>query len=170
MRVAGGTYFFTVVAHDRGDDLLVRHVEGLRRAIATVRRTRPFEISAAVVLPDHLHMIWRLPPGDADFSTRWAGIKACFSREVPVDPRAGHQRRGKRERCLWQRRYWEHLIRDEDDLGRHIDYVHYNPVKHGLAPSPAAWPHSSVHRYIRMGLVAPDWATVPSVDGEGYGE
>jgi putative transposase len=170
MRVAGGTYFFNVVTHDRGDDLLIRHVEHLRRAVATVRRERPFAITAAVVLPDHLHMIWRLPPDDADFSTRWSLIKACFSRAVPTDPSDGRGYRGKRERCLWQRRYWEHLIRDDDDLARHVDYVHYNPVKHGLVPTPAAWPHSSLHRYTRRGLVAPDWASGVNAESGDYGE
>jgi putative transposase len=168
VRVPGGTYFFTAVAHDRDDDLLIREIELLRRSFATVRRAHPFTIRAAVVLPDHLHMIWQMPSGETDFSTRWGLIKSCFSRAVA--DRGSGTRRGKRERQVWQRRFWEHLIRDDHDLARHVAYVHYNPVKHGLVETPLAWKHSSLHRYVRTGLIPSDWGarSRPS-DGE-FGE
>jgi putative transposase len=153
----GGTYFFTVALADRRQTLLVEHVARLRRAVATVRRKRPFELCAAVVLPEHLHMIWTLPPGDADFSTRWRLIKAGFS--AGLDPAADRRAslRHKHEKGLWQRRFVEHRIRDETDLESHVDYIHFNPVKHGYVTRPADWPYSSIHRYIRRGWIDPDW-------------
>lgn len=149
LRISGGCWFFTVNLEDRRSDLLVRHVDTLRAAVRTVRLTRPFRIDAFVVLPDHLHAVWTLPDGDDDFPTRWRLIKKAFSRRLPAgEPRsASRTRRG--ERGIWQRRYWEHAIRDDRDFAAHVDYVHVNPVKHGLAATPADWPHSSVHRLPR---------------------
>ncbi len=169
LHVAGGTYFFTVVAYDRGTDLFVRNIDLLRHTVEVARRRRPFAIIAAVVLPDHLHMVWRLPDDDADNATRWSLIKAGFSRATPRQADEP-QRRSKRERCLWQRRYWEHLIRNDDDLARHVDYVHYNPVKHGLVATPSDWPHSSLRRYIQRGVLAPDWASDTMGEGHRFGE
>jgi putative transposase len=121
-------------------------------------RPRPFGIDAIVILPDHLHCLWTLPPGDADYSVRWARIKQAFSRRIPWGERRRASRIAKRERGLWQRRCWEHSIADSDDLKHHVDYIHYNPVKHGHVDSVVDWPHSSFHRYVRMGVYPPDWA------------
>ncbi|HTE14361.1 MAG TPA: transposase [Burkholderiales bacterium] len=119
-----------------------------------------------VILPEHLHAIWVLPPGDANFPTRWALIKAGFSRGLPANERISSSRQGKGERGIWQRRYWEHLIRDDEDYTRHVDYIHYNPVKHSHVASAADWPHSSIHRYIQAGMVPPDWAGAVENDSE----
>ncbi len=155
--VAGGTYFFTVTLDDRTSSALVEHVGALRAAFRTARQERPFKIDAIVVLPDHLHAIWTLPVDDADFSSRWKRIKASFTRRLVVAgvPVARHS---NGEYALWQRRFWEHTIRDERDFERHIDYVHFNPVKHGLVSRVGDWPHSSFHRYVRQGLLPSDWA------------
>jgi putative transposase len=128
---AGGTYFFTVNLADRGADTLVRNVDDLRAAITKVKAAHPFALLAMVVLPEHLHAIWRLPPGDADYPMRWALIKAGFSRRIDAGEYRRPTRLTKRERGIWQQRYWEHQIRDDADLARHVDYIHFNPVKHG---------------------------------------
>ena len=133
MRVPGGTYFFTVNLADRSSRLLVDRIDALHASVREVRRTRPFENVAWVVLPEHLHAIWRLPAGDADFATRWMRIKQSFSCRIPRGERVSASRLRKGERGLWQRRDWEHSIRDDDDLRHHIDYIHFNPVKHGHA-------------------------------------
>ncbi|HET7560942.1 MAG TPA: transposase [Rhodanobacteraceae bacterium] len=126
-----------------------------------VMQRHPFEIVAWVVLPDHMHAIWTLPDGDADFSGRWGLIKAGFSRSIAATEDASPSRHAKRERGIWQRRFWEHLVRDELDLHRHVDYVHVNPVKHGYAARASDWPHSSIHRYIERGWLNDDWACDP---------
>ena len=164
VRVAGGTYFFTVALADRSDDLLTRHIDILRAAFCHVRQRHPFQQLAAVVLPDHLHTIWRLPAGDDDFGTRWSLIKAAFSRQLPAGEMVTSSRKNKRERGIWQRRYWEHLLRDENDLRRHMDYIHYNPVKHQLVDKPDAWPYSTLHAHIRRGVLAPAWGCVADMD------
>ena len=156
--VAGGTFFFTVNLAERSSGLLTRHVDGLRTVVRKVRHAHPFEIVAMVVLPDHLHAIWTLPVGDRDYPMRWSLIKSGFSRLLPKAERINPSRQHKRERGIWQRRYWEHQIRDERDLQQHVDYVHINPVKHGYVSRAAAWPHSSIHRYIRMGWLNESWA------------
>ena len=166
----GGTYFFTVTLADRHSDLLVRHIGDLRAVTQTVKTTHPFSIVSMVVLPEHLHAIWRLPPGDADYPLRWSQIKAGFSRRLPKDERIRPTRQAKRERGIWQRRYWEHQIRDEDDLAQHVDYIHYNPVQHGWGHHPVDWPHSTLHGYIERGMLTPEWA-VSADDGViAYGE
>lgn len=134
-----------------------------------VKRKHPFHIDAMVVLPEHLHAIWTLPTDDADFATRWMLVKAGFSRQAPPLERRSPSRVTKGERGIWQRRYWEHLIRDEKDFARHVDYIHFNPVKHGHAMRAVDWPYSSVHRYIRLGLVVPDWAS-DATEETGFGE
>lgn len=155
--VPGGTYFFTVNLLVRGNnDLLVRHVDLLREVVRDVRTKRPFEIVAWVVLPEHMHAIWTLPDGDADYSGRWNAIKALFSRRLPRDESISLSRQSRGERGIWQRRFWEHTIRDVRDLENHIAYIHYNPVKHGDAASPRDWPHSSFHRFARDGLLPVD--------------
>ncbi len=111
-----------------------------------------------VILPDHLHCIWSLPPGDADYKTRWSLIKAGFSRAIPKGEKRTESRIKRGARGIWQRRYWEHLIRNELDYRRHVDYIHWNPVKHGWAKRVGNWPHSSFHAYVRRGIVPLDWA------------
>jgi putative transposase len=155
--VAGGTYFFTATLADRTSTALTDHVGALRAAIRKTRRAHPFSIDAIVVLPDHLHTILTLPADDAHFQHRWSLIKRRFTGAVL---QAGGQvaRRPNGECALWQRRYWEHTIRDERDFANHVDYIHYNPMKHGLVTRVRDWPHSSFHRYVRDGLLPQDWA------------
>ena len=145
--VPGGTFFLTLVTHDRrplfASDATVAL---LRAAIATVQQDQPFTFDAGVVLPDHTHWIWTLPPRDADFSKRVGRIKALFTKSL--DPRPA---------MVWQPRFWEHVVRDESDRNRLLDYVHYNPVKHCHAACPHGWLHSSFHRYVRDGLYDADW-------------
>jgi len=157
--VAGGTYFFTVNLADRLSHLLVEHIDDLRAAVRITNQRHPFEIVAWVVLPEHMHAVWTLPDDDRDFSGRWSLIKSGFSRTVAQTDAVSASRAGKRERGIWQRRFWEHLIRDEMDLQRHVDYVHINPVKHGHVKRAADWPHSSIHRYIKAGWLTRDWAS-----------
>lgn len=145
--VAGGTYFFTVNLAERSADTLVRHIADLREVMSKVKTAHPFSIVAMVVLPDHLHAIWRMPAGDADYPKRWALLKAGLSRRLEQRERLRPSRAAKRERGIWQRRYWEHQIRDETDLARHVDYIHFNPVKHGWVSRPVDWPHSTLHGY-----------------------
>ena len=156
--VPGGTYFFTVNLLERRRTLLVEHVDALRAAFRAAQAVRAFEMIAVVVLPDHLHCIWRLPAGDADNATRWRHIKTQFAQCVPTTERRSVQRVKRKERGIWQRRYWEHLVRDERDLRHHIDYVHFNPVKHGLVTRVSEWPWSTFHRYVRLGILPADWS------------
>jgi putative transposase len=164
-RVPGGSYFFTVNLRDRRSDLLVAEIEALRSSVRVTRARHPFYIDAWVVLPDHMHCLWTLPTGDAEFPVRWQMIKALFSRSIP---RAEERRPSlvrKREAGIWQRRYWEHTIRDDEDYAGHMDYIHFNPVKHGLAAHPADWPFSSFARCVTLGLYPSDWAgECPSAD------
>jgi putative transposase len=157
--VPGGTYFFTVTLANRSSTLLVDRIDALRRALRVARHVRPFEIDAIVVMPDHLHAIWTLPIGDADYSTRWSHIKAEFSRAIPSGEFACTSRRDRRERGIWQRRFWARAMVDERDFAAHIDYVHFNPVKHGYANSAAEWPWSSFHRFVREGLLDARWGS-----------
>ena len=158
-RVAGGSYFFTVNLRDRRSDLLIAEIALLRSAVRTARARHPFHIDAWVVLPDHMHCLWTLPPGDVDFPSRWQLIKATFSHGVP---KPEHQRRAslvrKREAGVWQRRYWEHGIRDDRDYAAHMDYIHFNPVKHGFVAHAAEWPYSSFVRCVGLGMYPSDWA------------
>jgi len=155
--VAGGSYFFTVNLAERDRTLLTDRVEVLRAVLREVKRRHPFHIDAMVILPDHLHAVWTLPPGDRDDPTRWMLIKARFSRQVAYGERRTASRVSKGERGVWQRRYWEHLIRDADDYRRHVDYIHWNPVKHGYVKKASDWRHSSIHRYVAAGIVDRDW-------------
>ena len=157
VRVPGGTYFFTVNLLDRRQNTLVRHIDLLRAAVRETRRDEPFHIDAWVVLPDHLHRIWTLPPGDDDFSNRWKAIKIRFVRRLPRSERRSAVRVANGERGIWQRRFWEHMIRDDGDYARHMDYIHYNPVKHGHVRTVSEWPHSTFHRCVSAGLYPPDW-------------
>jgi putative transposase len=157
VKIEGGWFFFTLTLADRSADLLVQHIERLRASYAAARDRDPFETIAICVLPDHLHAIWALPPDDADFSRRWSLIKHDFSRGVPGSPNRSPSKLGKREKGIWQRRFWEHAIRNDADLARHVDYIHYNPVKHGLVSRVCDWPYSSFHRYVAREFLPADW-------------
>ncbi|OGI40241.1 MAG: transposase [Candidatus Muproteobacteria bacterium RBG_16_62_13] len=157
-RVPGGCYFFTVNLLERApNDLLIRHIDLLRAAVREVRGRWPFVIDGWVVLPDHLHGIWTLPPGDSDFTNRWRLIKAGFSRQLPKIEWRSSARASRGERGIWQRRFWEHAIRDERDFRNHMDYLHFNPVKHGHVRRVADWPHSSFARCVEKGVYPCDW-------------
>ena len=154
----GGTYFFTVSCLQRkNNDCLVRNIDLLREVVAKVKKSHSFTIHAWVVLPEHMHCVIELPDGDDDFSTRWMLIKMLFSKGVPKHERRSATRVERRERGIWQRRYWEHLIRDERDYQAHVDYVHINPVKHGLVKSVKDWPYSTFHKMVEQGVYAQDW-------------
>jgi putative transposase len=127
-------------------------------------------LSAIVILPDHLHAVWTLPEGDAKFSLRWRLVKSVFSRGLPHGERTSASRLSKGERGIWQRRYWEHTLRDERDLAHHFDYIHVNPVKHGYVKSVQDWPYSSFHRMVRLGIYPGDWAGVAIDDTTQFGE
>jgi putative transposase len=149
-----GNYFFTLVTYQRRPIFInPDNVRNLKIAINKVKKNYPFSLNAIVVLPDHLHCLWRLPENDNDFSTRWRLIKRYFSIEM------GTSVNHRNEKEVWQRRFWEHLIRDENDWSKHMDYIHYNPVKHGLVMSPADWPHSSFGYYVEKGLYEKNWGS-----------
>jgi putative transposase len=158
----GGTYFFTVVTYQRQtlfrDPETVTH---LRSAFRSVKTNHPFTIDAIVVLPDHLHCIWTLPAGDANFSTRWRLIKTNFTHSCPECYKRDRNgsRLHKKEQAIWQRRFWEHQIRGERDFEKHIDYIHYNPVHHRLVNRPGDWLYSSFHRHVEMGIYDVDWGS-----------
>ena len=152
-KIEGGVFFFTVTLADRKSDLLVRHIDRLRRMYMSAQDRNPFETIAICVLPDHLHAVWALPRNDSDFSVRWSLIKSGFSRGLVADMPRTESKIAKRERGIWQRRYWEHAIRDDGDLERHVDYIHFNPVKHGYVSRVADWPHSTFHRYVAKGFM-----------------
>jgi putative transposase len=168
-RIEGGTYFFTLALADRRSDLLIQEVAALRASVSRARALYPFTIDAWVVLPDHLHAVWTLPAHDADFSTRWTLIKRGFSARIANGERRSASRIAKAERGIWQRRFWEHTIRDDTDFARHVDYVHFNPVKHGLVSNAEDWPFSSFRRAITRGEYPPNWAGPKNIPGE-YGE
>jgi putative transposase len=158
----GSSYFFTLVTHNRRPILCEpENINLLRDSFKRVIQQHPFAIDAIVILPEHLHCLWTLPPGDADFSTRWRLIKSWFSRrcDSQYQGKVSASRRSKNERAIWQRRFWEHLIRDEQDFNLHVDYIHYNPVKHGLVFSPKDWQYSSFDRYVQRGVYDFDWGS-----------
>jgi putative transposase len=167
--VPGGCWFFTVNLLDRRETLLVDHIDALREALAATRVKFPFEIDAFVVLPDHLHAVLSLPEADADFSTRWRLIKTRFAKVLPRGERLSEVRKARGERGIWQRRFWEHLIRDEGDYARHVEYCYINPIKHRLVSRVCDWPHSSFHRDVARGIFPIDWAGDVGATGE-FGE
>jgi putative transposase len=169
-RVAGGTYFFTVALKDRTSTLLVDRIDQRREALRDTKRAHPFRIKAMVVLPEHLHAIWTLPAEDDDYSGRWQAIKARFVRSLAKSGLT-LTRNAKSEYAFWQRRFWEHTVRDDMDLNRHVEYIHYNPVKHGYVVRVADWPYSSFHRYVRAGVYSRDWAGGDArAETSGFGE
>jgi putative transposase len=150
-------YFFTVTLNDRRSKLLTQNIQQLKESIFTVKERFPFHIIAMVVLPDHLHAIWRLPYGETNYSIRWREIKSAFSRKIPKTENSNKSRQRKNERGIWQRRFWVHTISNEEDLRRHIDYIHYNPVKHGYVKCVSDWPYSTFHAYVKKGIYAHNW-------------
>ena len=167
--VQGGTYFFTINLAERSKTLLVDEFDILRENIIKVKKRHPFYLDAMVVMPDHLHMLMTLPKKDNDFAKRWMLIKSGFSRQLPKTERINKSRIHKGERGIWQRRYWEHLIRDDKDYERQVDYIHYNPVKHGYVTRPTCWQYSTIHRHVSDGLLPIDWAENIDDNGE-FGE
>jgi REP-associated tyrosine transposase len=163
--IPGGTWFFTVnLAERAGSRLLVERIDALRSAFRIVRTEHAFRVDAVVILPDHLHCIWTLPPDDSDFSTRWGLIKGNFSRWIAKTESLSCSRLKRGERRIWQRRFWEHLIRNEDDFRKHVDYIHWNPVKHGWVRRARDWPHSSFHSYLRRGTYEKNWGEIAVAD------
>ena len=147
--IQGGTWFFTVNLHDRRSDLLTRHIHHLRQAVNLVRHKKPFTINAWVILPEHMHCIWSLPEDDCDYSGRWREIKKTFTKSLREEQSMVQ---------VWQPRFWEHGIRDEEDYRRHVDYIYVNPLKHGLVQQVKDWPYSTFHRDVREGLYPVNWA------------
>jgi len=188
--VPGGTFFFTVVSWQRRPVLCHPDIRAtLRAAITTVREAYPFTINAWVLLPDHLHCVWTLPDGDTDFAVRWAMIKRFVTRwtggsgdgarsapyggSAPCGgaaPCDGASRLRRHEGGLWQRRFWEHQVRDQADLNRCLNYLHWNPVKHGHVDRVADWPYSTFHRFVRVGMYPKDWGVQDVVDKGAFGE
>ncbi|AFY32324.1 transposase [Calothrix sp. PCC 7507] len=161
-RIEGGTYFFTQVTHQRQPWLCTDVAPPLlRAAFLKVREKYPFAIDAIVLLPDHIHCIWTLPHNDSDYATRWRLIKSDVTKQgasaLQLQANRSESRQNRRESNLWQRRFWEHWIRDDDDFVQHCDYIHYNPVKHGLCQQAIDWKYSSFHRYVAQGIYSVDW-------------
>lgn len=157
-RVPGGTYFLTFTLLDRGSGLLVEHIDALRNAVRLTKIERPFHIDGWVVLPDHVHCMITLPVGDDDYSNRIKAIKIRFVRALPAQEFRSPTRCRKRERGIWQRRFWEHCIGSDMDYAAHLDYIHINPLKHGLVSRVLDWPFSTFHRAVEQGLYPPGWA------------
>lgn len=158
----GGIFFFTVVTYERRPVFREqRSVDLLRQSFQITMATRPFRVDAIVVLPDHLHTVWTLPDEEFDFSTRWKLIKGTFTRYYSGvgEDEVSESMRTKGERGIWQRRFWEHAIRDQGDFNQHCDYIHYNPVKHGLVSSPMEWKHSSFRDFVEKGFYSPSWGS-----------
>jgi putative transposase len=169
IRVKGGSYFFTVVTCERRPCLIDDQVRtALRTGIQEVREALPFSIDAWILLPDHLHAIWTLPENDANFGSRWAVIKRAVSRQcgyLAANDGPSNESPAKRgESGIWQRRFWDHLIRDDLDFQRHLDYLHWNPVKHGYVKRVIEWPYSTFHRYVQQGLYPPGWGGINEDD------
>jgi putative transposase len=163
--VPGGTYFFTVVTQDRRPFLTTETARAcLHQAIEKEQKKRPFDLFAIVLLPDHLHAIWTMPPDDDNYSVRWAAIKETFTREYlkkgGTEGIASRSRKKHRERAVWQRRFWEHTCRDEDDLKRFLDYLHWNPCKHGLVQHVKDYPWSSFQKFVKLGEYEENWGSV----------
>jgi putative transposase len=161
----GATWFFTVNLAERShNSLLIDKIDSLRQAFRYVKQSHPFHVDAIVVMPDHLHTLWTLPEGDTDFSTRWNLLKGQFSRSIKKGERVSASRLSKRERGIWQRRFWAHLIIDQEDFNRHVDYIHWNPVKHGRAKQVADWPYSSFQHYVKLGVYPSAWGHAGEFD------
>ena len=166
--VPGGTYFFTVItALRRRLFCNGGTIDLVRQAFHHVNVQRPFTVNAMVVLPDHLHCIWTLPTADDDYPTRWRLIKTWVTKHYPLGWPQASMSSSRLDPAVWQARYWEHLIRNEEDYRQHVEYIHYNPVKHGHVPRPWDWPYSSFRQYVRAGLYPREWGdTAPLLDGK----
>ncbi|TXL18421.1 transposase [Methylococcaceae bacterium HT2] len=166
LRTEGGCYFFTVVLAQRHkNNLLIDHINTLRQSFKYAQVNHPFVMDAVVIMPDHLHCIWQLPKNDYNFSTRWRLVKAHFSRSIN---KSGNEvintsRHRKGERGIWQRRFWEHFIRDEFDYANHVEYIHYNPVKHGYVDHVSDGKYSSFHHWVKQGLYPANWAAADNI-------
>jgi putative transposase len=161
-KVAGGTYFFTVVTHNRQPFLCEpENIELLREAFRYIKNSHPLIIDAIAILPEHIHCLWTLPPADDDFSTRWRLLKSYFTRHCQEQYKGeiSASRFDKSEQAIWQRRFWEHQIKDERDFINHFDYIHYNPVKHNLVRSPKDWQFSSFHHHVSQDIYDLDWGS-----------
>jgi len=169
--IPGGTYFFTLTTLGRQPVLLQPAIRrALKQAIDLTRQRYPFHVDAWVLLPDHLHCIWTLPEADDQYGMRWSMIKRHVTQTTSFHGSTTPSRKTRREGGLWQRRFWEHVIRDEEDFERHADYIHWNPIKHGLAKTVAEWPYSTFHHYVRQGVYAPDWGGFTERSNESFGE
>jgi putative transposase len=159
-QIPGGAFFFTLVTYERRKLFSEqKNINLLRQVIHEIKQVHPFQMQAYVLLPDHFHCIWRLPDNDADFSTRWRLIKSYFTRScvLPDDCNPTLTRKNKGEQCVWQRRFWEHAIKDDSDFENHVAYIHYNPVKHGYVNAPRDWQQSSIHYYIEKEIYPSNW-------------
>ncbi|CAM3177366.1 Transposase and inactivated derivatives [Legionella steigerwaltii] len=156
--IPNASYFFTINLQDRRSNLLLHRIDALRAAFKTVQMRHPFYLDAIVILPDHYHMIMTLPEGDMNYSIRISLIKSAFSRQIDLGEKISQSRKNKRERGIWQRRYWEHVITNSKDYEHHVNYIHFNPVKHGYVVTPSDWRYSSIHRFISQGILKKDWA------------
>ena len=169
-KIKGGSYFLTLNLMDRKQDLLTQHIDLLRQSIRKVKQSHPFHIDAIVVLPDHIHILMTLPADDYDYSKRIMLLKSAFSRQLPKTESISRSRSSKAERGIWQRRFWEHFIRDEKDYINHVNYIHYNPVKHGYVARPVDWLYSSIHSYIRNGVLKSNWGSNQPIMPGSFGE
>jgi len=166
--IPNSTWFFTVnLAERRNNHLLIEKIDLLRASFSYVKERRAFRINAAVIMPDHLHCIWTLPPDDADFSTRWNLLKGHFSRAIDKGERVSKSRGKRRERGIWQRRFWAHLIVDQEDFNNHVDYIHWNPVKHGWVQQVIDWPYSSFHKFVKLGFYSDSWGCLEEINING---
>ena len=167
-QTAGATYFFTLTLAQRNTSLLTDHIDWLRSAYQRANTLHPFTTIAICILSDHIHAIWQLPADDGDYALRWRMIKSQFSRNFSANEQRSNSKIKHREKGIWQRRFWEHQIRDDIDLQRHVDYIHYNPVKHGLVSRVKDWPHSTFHKYVKRDMVDESWC---GIDEKGtFGE
>lgn len=157
-RISGGTCFFTVTLRDRRSNLLIKYIDLLKESFRYLQLEKPYKTKTIVILPDHIHAIWELPMFDSDYSRRWQKIKGRFTQKL-VSEGVNLAKDTRGEYILWQRRFWEHTIKNEDDLEKHIDYVHYNPVKHKLVERVSDWPYSSFHEYVVKSILPEDWGS-----------
>ena len=168
--IPNATYFITVNLQNRKSNLLIQRIDALRLAFSKVQQRHSFYIDAIVIMPDHWHMIMSLPTNDMDYPKRISLIKSTFSRQIEPHETISRSRRDKRERGIWQRRYWEHIILDSQDYEHHVNYIHFNPVKHGYVHKPSDWKYSSIHRFINKGILSKNWAWNDDVKQMGFGE
>ena len=163
--IPGGTFFLTLVTYNRYPLFeSIENINRLRNAVAKVKTEKPFMILGAVVLPDHIHFLWQLPPNDSNYSQRLSRLKVLFTRSLRgkkvLSQNISASRRKHRESNVWQRRFWEHTIKDETDLQQHLDYIHYNPVKHNLVSCPHLWQYSSFSRWVKKGKYPQNWGCI----------